>query len=380
MSNPTVPSTVPKHAAAARTRSGVRLGFQALGFLVGLALLSWCISLALTPDNRQHLASLRSADRRLVAGLVLLSAASLAVNALAFWVIIRPVRRVPLPSVLAVNSIATALASLPFKLSVVCRFLVHHRRDGVPLLTITTWMGNTLTVMMAALAPIVGLAIWRPKVDAWWCVVAVLGVAISTTLVVGLARAASHVALWGWIERRMSAGDSVAPVAAEGAERKRNRIRTLITRFDLIPKAREGVVMLSHPSATYGAAGLRMIDITIQAARFVVAAKLLEQVMSPGDALIAAALYFIVGVASPAGALGFREAAVLGVHAAGSGDDARSAGSIIVLTITAIDTIVVIAAAIVSGVFLRIDRFFLKTPAPHAEPPGGPASTPEAGA
>ncbi len=357
------PSGGEVHEKPVKSASGsrARIGLQVLGFIVGLGLLGWCVMQAVNPDNRQHLAKLRGADWRLVTTLAGLSAASLLVNGLSFWSVIRPVRRVPMASVIAVNAMATALASLPFKLSVICRFVVHHRRDGVPLLTITTWMGNSLTIMLATLVPILLVSLWKTEVDAAWCAAVLTSIGISASLVIVLARAGSSDRVWAWAENwfgALPAGASEVPTSGRWRS-----VRRLVARFDVLAKAREGVRMLSFPSGVYGAAGLRVVDITIQAARFVVAARLLEQVMAPADALLAAALYFIVGVASPAGSLGFREAAVLGVHAAGTGDgeSGAGAGSIVVLTVTAVDTLVVVGAAIASGAYLRIDRFFLKS-------------------
>lgn len=347
-------------------RSRSRVLVQVIGFVIGIGLMAWCVSRALSPDNRQHLEKLRDADWRLVAALAGLSLLSLLINGASFWVVIRPVRRIPFTSVLAVNALATALASLPFKLSVLCRFIIHHRRDGVPLLTITVWMGNALTIILATLVPIVLVSLWRGQVDTIWFIAASVGVFIATLAVLVLARVFSRDAVWRWLDRRIGVPAPAADGSLVPSTPPPGRLRRLIARFDLLPKAREGVWMLAQPGAVFGGAGLRCADITIQAARFVVAAKLLGQVMNPDDALLAASLYFVVGVLSPAGSLGFREAAVVGAHAitttaAGGPDGSGGGDSIIVLTVTALDTLVIVGAALVAAIYLRLDRLLLRT-------------------
>ncbi|MGE3108803.1 MAG: lysylphosphatidylglycerol synthase domain-containing protein [Phycisphaerales bacterium] len=347
-------------------RRRARALLHALGLCAGLALLGWCVAVALNPDNRAQLRMLREADWRLVALLALLSAASLLANGLAFWVVLRPVRRIPVLSVLAVNALATALASIPFKLSVLCRFVVHHRRDGVPLLIITTWMGNMLLLIVATMAPLVLVSVVRGRVDAAWFAGAGGGVIAAALLICLVARAASRGAWWAALERRWN------PRA--GASRP-GVLRRLVQRFAIIDRAREGVRALSSPTAVFSAAGLRCADVVIQAARFVVAAAILQQTLSPADAIIAAATYFLVGVASPAGALGFREAAVVGVAgASGAADvaDPVAAGSIVVLTVTAIDTVVVLLAAGAAAAYLRIDRLLAARDLDAASDAGAP--------
>jgi hypothetical protein len=334
---------------AAPAKRGSRAALHVVGFIVGIGLLAWCVVSALKPENREHLAALRDADRGLLAALVGLSLASLVVNGVFFWVVIRPARGVPLWSVLGVNAMATALASLPFKLSVVCRFVVHHRRDGVPVMTIMLWMGNALALILAALAPLVLVSLWRGRVDAVWLAVAGAGVAVSSVLVIAMARFVSREGVWRWLEAKFGAGSG-----------KQGWARRMVARFDLLLKAREGMGMLTHPTAVFGGVGLRCADIAIQAARFVIAAKILGEVLAPDEALLAASLYFVVGLLSPTGSLGFREAAVVGTHAVSSGAAGTGGASVIVLTVTAADTLVVVTAALIAAAGLRVDRLMVR--------------------
>jgi len=327
-------------AGDARRRSGkrmARIGVQLIGFAVGIGLFAWCASVALSDANRDQLGKLRDARWQDVVLLAGLSLASLLVNGSSFWIIIRPVRRLSWLNVQAVNAMATALANLPFKLSIVCRFAVHNRRDGVPLLTMTTWMGNVLVVMLATLGPILLAGMWRGTTDAVWWGASAGGVLVSVLLIVTLATVFSRDVIWRRIERWI-AGENGAGHGAIGR---------LAVKAGVVARAREGFLMLSSPTAVGGGAMLRCMDLAIQASRFLVAAKIVGQEITVDQAVLAASAYFLVGVLSPAGSLGFREAAVFGLLKG-------EAFSIVVLTVTAAETIVVLTCAAAAGVWLRV--------------------------
>src|SRR5690606_21428503 len=111
-----------------------------IGFLVGLALLGWCVSIALSPENREQLDRLADAGWRPIALLVVLSGLSLALNGAIFWLVLLPARRLRAADVIATNALATFLAYLPFKISLIVRALIHQRRDRVPLVLLGAWM------------------------------------------------------------------------------------------------------------------------------------------------------------------------------------------------------------------------------------------------
>ena len=75
----------------------LRATFQIGGFLIGIALLVWCVRRGLSPENRGQLALLRSASPGLVASLLGLTVVSIALNGLIFWAVLRPVRRLRCP-------------------------------------------------------------------------------------------------------------------------------------------------------------------------------------------------------------------------------------------------------------------------------------------
>jgi hypothetical protein len=103
----------------------VRLCVQALGFVLALVLLGWCIRAALSEENREQLERLGNASAGQVLLLLGLSAATLLLNGLLFWVTLRPVQRVPVVDHLATNALATFLALLPFKLGTLVRVAIN---------------------------------------------------------------------------------------------------------------------------------------------------------------------------------------------------------------------------------------------------------------
>ena len=108
-------------SGATSKRSLVRTLVQVIGFVVSLGALGWAVSVAFQEENRAQLENLRDASAGQVMMLVGLSFASVAINGMIFWVVIRPVHRIRVTDVISTNAIATFLAYLPFKMSIVAR-------------------------------------------------------------------------------------------------------------------------------------------------------------------------------------------------------------------------------------------------------------------
>ena len=94
MSDATPPDAppAPKTAAAARPPLPrlFRTTLQVLGFLIGIALLWWCAGRALAPENREQIDRVANLSPARFALLALLSAGTIALNGLIFWITIRP--------------------------------------------------------------------------------------------------------------------------------------------------------------------------------------------------------------------------------------------------------------------------------------------------
>lgn len=266
---------------------------QTLGFLAGLALLAWCVRTAMSPENRESVRRLADADPRLVAAVLGLSALSLAINGLAFFVAIRPVRTLPAIDVVATNCLVTFLNYLPFKIGAVTRFLVHNRRDGMPVLMIGAWIIAVALILVSCMLPLIGASLWRHGTDLAWfgasfagLLVCVGAVVVGATLFAGERGHARLVVIAGTAGGRLG----------------RNLVSSRFFRQLLA-----GLDMLADVRATALAVLLRLSDVGVQTARFLVVAKMLHEPLTPGTALIAASCYFLIGILSPAGMLGARE-------------------------------------------------------------------------
>lgn len=347
-------------AGAAPRRSLARQGAQALGFLVGLGLLWWCAAEALKPENREKLARLGEAEAWQVAAIVGLTVASVLLNGSLFWVTLTPVRRLRWLDVQATNVIASLLALLPFKLSVLFRVLVHRQRDGVPLLTIGAWFSAMAAVLLVAIGPTAAGAAWAAgvgrgedgaAVGRWWLALPVAGAATLAALMVAVARWLAHERGWAVVDRLV---DLLPGARARGIVRER-----------LLPRAHEGVRMLGAPGAVGAAVGMRLADIAVQAARLLVAASVVGQALPLELAVLAASAYFLIGVLAPTGSLGVREAGTAGVFALLATEEF----TVVVITITAAETMVQLGGSVVAALWLRVDRLLLARPAPVAEGP-----------
>ncbi len=275
------------------SRSAVGVGVQIIGFAIGIFLLGWAVRMALRPENREQLSKLSDATPGELMLLLVLAALSVGFNGIIFWVVLNPIHRIRATDVIATNAIATFLAYLPFKLSVVSRFVIHNRRDKVPVLTIGAWIIAEAILMGAALTPLVLASIWLKEVNLLWWIVSLTGVGVGTAIGSALAR--------------QLAGDvGLTRLSKIGIGEK-------LSGSDAFSRIHSGFEMLGHPRATLIANAFRLIDIITFALRFYVAARVLELPISMQDALLLGATYFIIGAASPAGMLGTREAGTIGI-------------------------------------------------------------------
>lgn len=354
-----------KGSAALRVGRRGRLAVQLLGFLIGLGLLGWCITLALAPENRQQFQELRNASALQIGGLLALSLAYVVVNGLIFWIVLRPARRLPVLDVLAVNGIATFLTYLPFKLSAVVRVAIHNRRDRVPLLTIGSWFVATAVLMLIALGPAaLAAVVWR-QIDFVW-----LGLTALGQLALGAALLAAA---------RAFRGDSGQSRLAVLVAKLRVRALNRALGSRAWSNVHSGFDMLSSPQTVAGAIALRLMDVAVQAARFALAAAILGVPLSFDQALLISLAYFMIGILSPVGVLGAREAGATGtaavLFAAAGADLSESAAQIapVALFVSATEGVVLLFGAAAGVAWLRPDRL-LKVRAASDDQTGAPAA------
>lgn len=320
---------------------------QVAGFLICLGLLAWCLRTAFDERNRAQLERLADADASQVAGLLSLSLVVVLISGEVFRNVLYPVRRLGLLSIHSTNAIASLLALLPFKLSIVARVLVHNRRDGLPLLTITAWFAAVSAVMACAIAPLLAVSRLRQPTDAVsvWLMLTSLLLAAGSMLLF---------ARWLLTPRGWSLVTSIYALLP-----KPKRLRAdAPAGAALLDSARQGCFMLASPRAVLVSLLLRGLDVGVQGARILVAAHIIGLDLSFDRAMLAGLAYFLVGAAAPSGQLGARETAVtllLGPEFA-----------VVPLLITAAETLVLVAGSVLGIAYLRPDRLLrlAKNPAP----------------
>lgn len=289
------------------TRKGRVL--HTLGFLVGLGLFAWAVSLAFSTSNREALQRLQALPAGSIAGLASLTALSLVLNALMFFVTARPLwtvpqggtvhrdradptmRPVPILDMLTINCIATLLSLLPFKLGLLVRSMLHVRWHGTPVPALLAWlvMFGAMTLTTALLAG--GLALLRGKIDMWWGVLltaSVLGIAVLASWLVPFALGAA-MQLGQMLPRRM--------------RRAMPRAHELIAPLSIIASQRRTFML--H-------ALLRVLDFGTFGLRFALLAGGLGIVLSTEHGLLLGSTFLLLNAMAPAGSLGFAEMGVAG--------------------------------------------------------------------
>jgi Lysylphosphatidylglycerol synthase TM region len=352
----TVPVAPDNNASApepadARGMSPAKLALQALGGVIGLSLLVWCVSVAFKPENRAKLERLADAPRDQLALLVALSLIVVLVSGETFRRVLWPIRRLPFVRTHATNAIASLLALLPFKLSIVFRVIVHNRRDSVPLLTIGAWFIAVSGVILTVLAPVMLASWWRGRADAVWLFTATGGVVLSAAALLIVARFTSSDRGWSFVEHLWN----TLPIPG------------LIRRTNLIHRAHEGLRMLSHPGSLTVCVGLRVLDLASQAARVYIAARIVGHDLPWDQAALAGSLYFLVGAVAPTGQLGAREGLTAGLAAALLKGQNLDQFAVIVLVVSASEMLVLLVLSVLGMPIVRPDRLLLRaSPQPSA--------------
>jgi hypothetical protein len=325
-------------------RRAVKIGVQIAGFLASLAALGWCVSIALSQRDESGASPfhrLHEAPKTAIAELAALTALSIVLNGMIFRVTLGPVRTLRWADVLAVNALATFLNYLPFKLSLIARLTIHHRRDGVPVPVFMAWMAATavMALTVIGIVSLIGLFFLSGDGSGWWIALSAAGIAGGAAVITLIARAFE--------------GDRGVARMEAMASTLRLPLIPRILRTTLWRRLHDGFAMLADPGAVTVAVLLRVADLLVHAARVVVAAHIVGQPMTLEVGLLVAASYFVVGAASPFGMLGPREGALAAV----------AGGSIaaVALVISAVEAVVNLAGAACAIAWLRPDRLLRVT-------------------
>ncbi|MEM9372459.1 MAG: hypothetical protein AAGA55_02345 [Planctomycetota bacterium] len=336
-------------------RSIWRNAFQLAGFIIGLGLLIWCVRIVLSEENRGTLERLRDASAWEILLLLSVAASSIILNGIIFWVTIRPLHNIRVTDMIATNGICTFLSYLPFKVSVIARWLIHGRRDGVPTLTIGTWFLVVVGLTAVTIAPMM-LAFVRPaSAGWWWWIVIVAAIAAAHWAAMAAAR---------WLR-----GET-------GLRRLRAmRFPARIIEHRLFRRLHDGTDMVGDAHTAWIAGTARVLDIGGFTLRIGIAAAILGVDLTVRDTVLIGLAYFVTGVVSPFGTVGTREATAL-VMAHGVGVAAaelqESALITAILLVTLTDAMTSFFGAGFGLAWLRADRLLfgrggLADPADDAE-------------
>jgi len=238
-----------------------------LGFVLGLGLFAWCVSEA-------DLAAAGRATPAEIVALVACTLLSVVANGSIFWLVVRPLARVPWLDVQIVNGVVNLLNYAPVRLGLVTRIAHHRRVDGLGYGTMAAWYAGVAAVLMLVLAVFLGATLLRPQTDLAWFVL----------LGIGLVGGGAALAVAG----RLLAGTG----RLRGAER-----------------------VVSHPGVVAGSILLRLLDMAAAALRLHLAFGVLDIELSVRDVVYLVLVAMLTNL-SPAGSLGFREFALtrLGEH------------------------------------------------------------------
>ncbi len=324
-----------------------RLIVQAIGTAVAFGLLAWVVSMAVR--NRDLLERLIHAPAHLLLLLFGLSILSLFLNGLSFWITLRPIKVIPLLDMLATNCVASAVALIPGKLSVIWRVLVHNRRDHIPVLTIGSYLLANAVIVLAVVLPLGLVGLWRKGADLTYVLASAGGVLAFAGAAFAFARLFAN-------ERGLTRLQSLAAFF---------RI-ALLNRTLASPsfaKLHRALAILAHAPTLSGAITVRTADILIQSARFTVVAAALGLSVTYDKAVLAGTTFFLIGVASPTGALGSREGGTTGLAAITdisglSTDDF----AVLILAVGLSEMLVWLVAAAASLLYLRPNRWLGPTP------------------
>ena len=331
-------------------KTGPRAGFlrlvHASGFVLGLGLLVWCVWLVASDQQRLNEAKRLATSPGTLALLIALSIGVSVCTGMMFWAVFRPVKRLPIADVLAVNAIATLLGNLPFKLSIVARGYLHRTRNGVPVPLIFAWMGASLGVMAIGLLPPIVATLVLKRVDAVWWAVVVGGTLLLAAAAVGVGRFASTEWFWGKVNAwGTKCPRTIGRLIAWPGFSDFSRGHEML---GCVPAVGQGVLWRS------GAMGFGVW-------RFVVAAGAVGGAMTVGQCVVADSVYFSIQATAPTGALGAREGGTVAVIAAMAGEKLP----VVVLAVSAAETAANLLCAGVGLLYLKLVR---PTTPPQSEP------------
>jgi len=242
-----------------------KLTVQVIGFLIGAALLAWCIHNAVKGGDWSRL---WNANPWLIAAIIGCTSVNMVINGTIFWAVIYPVQPLKWKDLQLVNFVTSLLNYAPIRLGLISRVAYHIRVDRMPLLHMGGWFTAFFFTLLLCLGATTVATLLRPSFDwLWWL------------LLIG------QVVLGGLL------------------------LQAMMSQRVFIKYGRGMHLMLTHPMALWGTIGLRMIDIAAVTGRMACAVAIMQVGLSGSDVVLLAIAAVALSL-NPLGRFGFREAGV----------------------------------------------------------------------
>jgi len=301
-------------------------GMSIIGAIISVSLFVWCIHVAFEADVFTPLAELDAAGVSAIVGLLALTAASITLNGLVFWIQAMPLQHLPLRDVLASNAIAITLGLLPFKMGAVVRALIHVRRNKMSPIDVGLWFGGVIVVLLIIIGSVVIATLLRPRLDALWYPI-FLVTTIAATLIV------TQVSRYIATRRESIPNHAKSPSRFPRVQR-------------LVGRAMDFSTLLQDRRIVFASVAIRITDTATQALRFWLVASLLQIDLSGVKCVILSAAYFLIGSASPSGSLGAREAGTTGLAIAMQDSDTIAGATLMISGLEAVTALAMSAVAL----------------------------------
>lgn len=261
----------------AQVMSPRRFIVQLLGFVVGMALLVWCIYGAARQGDWSAVAN---ADPLLVLGLIGCTFVSLAANGAIFWLVIQPIKRLRLLDMELLNIAVAVLNYAPIRAGLIARVAYNVKVDKLPLLVIGAWLAAiAYTMLLTLTAVIVATLLQQTYQWSWW---AWAGAVAAQLLIGGLLTIGL-----------INIAQSILPE-------------------DLLMRFGKGMHnMLRKPVTLWGAMLIRCIDVAAYIGRMMCAAAILglDTKLNTSQVTLLAITAMVMSLI-PLGRVGYREAGV----------------------------------------------------------------------
>ncbi|MBT8486101.1 MAG: hypothetical protein HKO59_04730 [Phycisphaerales bacterium] len=244
-----------------------KIALQTVGFVVGVALLIWCIKTAFGGDGDEW-RRIAHANPWLVLGLVGCTLVSMFVNGTLFWLVAQPMQRLGFRDMQWLNLVTAVLNYAPIRAGLIARVAYHLRVDRLSLLEIGAYLAAIAYTLALTVGSCIVATLIRPGIDGWW---------------------------WALLLGQLALGGGLT-WALMG--------QPLVARY-----GRGMDEMLRQPLCLWGAIGLRLVDIGAFVGRMFCAVAILELDLS-GPETVLLGIAAITLSLNPIGRTGFREIAV----------------------------------------------------------------------